>query len=459
MNGKNQLHINNVSFPLLSEIPHSQNISCSPHSSHGNPPQSDSAAIQQTVASEVVYSAIQSHNLLIHENKIRKKYKLLLLTWEFPPSVYGGLGKHVWELSASLAAQGHEITVVTPNSPGAPSFEKMEGMEIIRVKEAAPLYLDFHLYIGKVNMDMVERVLEGSNQDWDLIHAHDWSAGYAARALKRQLSIPLITSIHALESGRNSLLTENQQRTHDLEKALAEQSDEIIVCSNYMKQKVQSLTTEDKNISVIPNGVKLAEPNNSSIHEFLKRYRYTHLILTMGRMVPEKGFLTFLEAAQLLLKQYPDALFALAGKGPLLQEYRELSHKMGLGKSALFVGFLNESEKATMLSLCDIFVVPSIYEPFGITALEGMYAEKPVIASRAGGLATIITDSETGLFFSAGDKNSLLEKLELLMENPSLRDELGKKAKKEVVEKYNWEDVRELTEAVYHTSLTTSSVQ
>lgn len=430
-----------------------------PHSSQRTVHDLDSSIFEESVTSEVFYSVNQSHNHFLHEEK-KHTFTIIMLTWEFPPAVIGGLGKHVWELSKRLAHAGHQVLVVTPHTLGAPPKEMVDGVEVYRAKEVASDYDDFHLYVAQTNMNLVEQVrILSSRYRLDLIHAHDWLVGIATRALKENISLPVISTIHALENGRSNLEHPIQQRTDILEELLIRDSDVLIVCSAYMKKEVEKKIHDNHAIHIIPNGAQLSSEKSKSILDFIGRRSFSHLVLFMGRIVPEKGITTLIDAARTTLKSDPECLFVIAGKGPWLSDYKREISRLGLEKNILLIGFLNEVEKATMLDLADLLVVPSLYEPFGIVVLEGMAAGKPVIAARTGGMTYIIDHKRTGLLFSPGNSAELSEKITWLLTNPDECIKLGRNAMDEVKRKYNWEDVREQTEAVYKTTITTSSVQ
>ena len=418
----------------------------------------------QADSKDLFYSSILSHNHLIHVEKMAGKQRILMLSWEFPPSVVGGLGKHVWELANSLAMEGHDVTVLTPGFVGAPSYEQLNSIEVHRIKEFQQTMDDFHLYVARFNMNMVEKAMGLNAQaDFTIIHAHDWMVGLAARSIKDNLSIPLITTIHASETGRlnGKRPTLTQERTKQQEAELISYSDRVIVCSDYMEKELQrEYAFRKEKLAVIPNGVnRMGEIGESEhIRLLLQRYPHKRLVLALGRMVPEKGFDTFIDAAVIILKDHPGCLFIAGGKGPLLEAYRRRVTQLGLERSIIFVGFLYEQEKKTMLKYCDLLVVPSIYEPFGIVALEGMVAGKPVIASRTGGLAHIMEDHFSGLYFDPGNVEQLVGQIRKVLEDPALGKSLGEKAREKALKEYDWEDVRQKTEVIYESTITTSSV-
>ncbi len=447
-----------VSFPDQGGTVPTTN-SRSAHSSNHSLRTTDSSIFQESVTSEVFYSVKQPHNHFLHEEK-KHTFTIVMLSWEFPPAVIGGLGRHVWELAKQLAHTGHHVLVVTPHTLGAPSMETVEGVEVYRAKEVACSYDDFHLFVAQTNMNMVEQVRVLSSQyKLDLVHAHDWLVGFAARYLKESLKLPTISTIHALEEGRSNLDLPFEQLTNQWEDLLINDSDVLIVCSDFMKKQVEIKTRDNKAIHIIPNGVQISRKKSESILGFFGKRSYSHLVLFMGRLVPEKGITTLIDAARITLEKHPECIFIIAGKGPLLSEYKKEVSRLGLERSILFIGFLNEAEKAAMLELADMLVVPSLYEPFGMVVLEGMAAGKPVIAAKTGGMISIIEHERTGVFFSPGNVSDLSERINGLLENQELRTTLGVNAINEVIQKYNWEDVRDQTEAVYKSTVTTSSVQ
>ncbi|WP_060665001.1 glycosyltransferase family 4 protein [Bacillus sp. CHD6a] len=421
--------------------------------------QLNSGTFQETVTSDVFYSVHSSHNHLLQE-EIKNTYHIVMLSWEFPPAMLGGLGQHVWQLSRQLVKAGHHVSLVTPHCLGAPDAETVEGIKVYRAKEVECTYDDFHLFVAQTNMNLVEQVRNvDSRNEITIIHAHDWLVGFAARALKENMRRPIVSTIHALEEGRSNMATKMQLQTAKWEELLIQHSDVLIVCSPYMKNKVEKNINGKKKTYVIPNGVAISHERSESVLEFIKRRSFSHLILFLGRMVPEKGIKTIIDAAKKINETSLECLFILAGKGPYLSDFKALVKQAGLEKHVLFIGHVNEIEKATLLERCDMLVVPSVYEPFGIVAIEGMAAGKPVIGAKTGGLSSIIKDGENGLMFEPGNAIDLCEKIYSLIDNPTLCSQLGEKALNEVNQKYNWEDVRDQTEAVYETTVTTSSVQ
>ncbi|QFT89842.1 Glycogen synthase [Bacillus sp. THAF10] len=383
---------------------------------------------------------------------------ILMLSWEYPPFIQGGLGRHVLELSKQLAVAGHKVTVVTHGVYGAPRQEEVDGVTVYRTDEFSPIYKGFHLYNSQINMKLVELVMTLlPQQEFNLIHAHDWQVGSAARYLKKIANLPLITTIHALENGRSNLEKKIQQQIDKKEKLLITESDELIVCSSYMEGEILEKGITSQNVCVIPNGVELSSVESDSLKTFIQKYHDYKIILFLGRLVPEKGVDTLIKAASFLKKSGHNIKYVIAGNGPLLSFYRMLVREQDLEEHFLFVGFLHDHEKTTMLKLCDILVIPSLYEPFGIVALEGMATGKPILAAKTGGLVEIIEEGKSGLFFSPGVEKELADRLLYLLNNKEHCIALGKYARQRAEQCYRWDDVRKQTESVYWSFCKTAS--
>ncbi|HEX8345469.1 MAG TPA: glycosyltransferase family 4 protein, partial [Actinoplanes sp.] len=189
--------------------------------------------------------------------------RVLMLSWEYPPVLVGGLGRHVHALSTTLAAAGHDVTVVTRHAPGAPLEEYAEGVRIIRVPEDPP---SFPMNPGNLlawtmafNHTLTRAALRAAQTGgYDVVHAHDWLVAHAAVTMRDHLDIPLVATIHATESGRHQgWLPEEHNRTiHSVERWLAREAVRVIVCSDYMKVEVGRLfEVPADRTDVVPNGV------------------------------------------------------------------------------------------------------------------------------------------------------------------------------------------------------------
>ena len=230
--------------------------------------------------------------------------KILMLTWEYPPRVVGGISKVVYDLSHKMVKEGNEVTVVTyKDGDNVKYYENDKGVEVYRVDNYMIRPNNFIDWIMQLNFNMITKANEiiNKNGKFDVIHAHDWLVAYSAKSIKESYNIPLISTIHATESGRNNGIHDETQRyINDSEWMLTYESSEVIVNSNYMKNEVQRLfgLPYDK-INVIPNGVNLQLFSNVNIdYDFRRQYAMDNekIILYVGRLVYEKGIQNLIAA-------------------------------------------------------------------------------------------------------------------------------------------------------------------
>lgn len=383
--------------------------------------------------------------------------RVMMLSWEFPPRVVGGLAMHVYDLSTSMAAQGIEVTVVTCNN-GSDASEKetVNGVEVLRVRPYDLPTGDILGWALQLNVAMLERAVGYINQQgpMDIIHAHDWLVAYAARALKYGYRLPLIATVHATEYGRNNGLHNQLQRSiSDIEWWLTYEAWRVICCSGYMVDEVKRVFNipSDK-IRLIPNGVYPGRIREREVPpDFKSRYALPHerIIYFVGRLVPEKGVQVLLEAVHKVLAHCPDAKFVIAGTGPFQDFLRQKANDLGLGPKVLFAGYINEADRDMLYKIADVAVFPSLYEPFGIVALEAMAAGTPVVVSDSGGLAEIVKNDEDGLWAITGSANSLADRIIEILRNPSLAEKLAQNAFAKVTAQYDWKIIAEKTINVY----------
>ncbi|MFK9093294.1 glycosyltransferase family 4 protein [Bacillus salipaludis] len=380
---------------------------------------------------------------------------ILILCWEFPPNIVGGLSRHVFGLSTHLAEMGHEVHVLTAGNSGLLSFEKMNGVNVHRVNPVNERDDHFLSWIAGLNLAMAFKAEQLTDKiKFDFLHAHDWLVGAASIALKESLSIPLLTTIHATEHGRNNgIHTEMQQFIHDKEQQLILESDQLIVCSEYMRDGLVSIfNAKDEKITIIPNGVEPleAERNLEEIFPGLKQKKY---IFSIGRIVKEKGFETILKAAAIAKEKNLECFFVVAGKGPMLETYQQQISAMSLDKYVTFIGYITDEQRNALIQGSEIAVIPSLYEPFGIVALETMILGKPTIVSNTGGMKGIVKHLQTGMLMVPGDVESLLKQIDFLMNNPEKAEEIGNKGRQIVKNLYGWKRIASETSRVMEDTL------
>jgi glycogen synthase len=373
--------------------------------------------------------------------------KILILTWEYPPNVVGGLSRHVYGLSEHLVQIGHEVHVVTAGNGGLPAFEIINGVHVHRVIPINNQDDDFLSWIAGLNLAMSYKGVQiAAEIKFDIVHAHDWLVGTAAITLKEELSTPLLTTIHATEHGRNNgIYNDMQQFIHEKERQLISESDQIIVCSQYMREELLSnFQLSEKKMAIVPNGIEQGEVmvQSAEIYPFIKDRKY---VFSIGRMVKEKGFETIIEGAQLAKESKKDIYFVIAGKGPMLERYRKMVSERNLDHYITFIGYVSDEQRNALLVNSEIAVFPSLYEPFGIVALEAMILSKPTIVSETGGLKGIIMHKQTGMLMDPGDADSLLSNIDFLTQNPHKAKEIGEKGRQIVKSLYGWKRVASQT--------------
>lgn len=387
--------------------------------------------------------------------------KVLMLTWEFPPNVVGGLSRHVFGLSKQLAKMGVEVHVLTAGTGELPPFEIINGVHVYRVKPLNEKDDDFLSWIAGLNLALAVKAVQlAAELRFSIIHAHDWLVGAAAITLKDSLDLPLLTTIHATEYGRNGgIHNEMQCFIHQKEQQLIENSEQIVVCSEYMFREVLSVFgTEFNKIVVIPNGIE-PEMEAAQRESLFPKPKDKTLIFSVGRIVREKGFETIIEAAALAKQNDLNLFFIVAGKGPLLENYRHLTREKELEAYLAFIGYISDEEKQSWLLESDIVVFPSLYEPFGIVALESLNYAKPTIVSDIGGLKGIIKHLKTGLLMKPGDVESLLTQIHFLVKNPQTAKMLGLQGRKMVKKLYGWNRVAVETKRVMEDTILTRRIQ
>ena len=392
--------------------------------------------------------------------------KILMLTWEYPPRIVGGIARVVHDLSKRLIKDGHEVTVITYRDGNVPEYENDKGVEVYRVDNYMIHPNNFIDWIMQLNFNMIAKATEVINKEggFDVIHAHDWLVTYAAKSLKQSFNLPMVATIHATEAGRNSGIHDDTQRyINDTEWLLTYEATEVIVNSNYMKGHVQGLfgLPFDK-ISVIPNGINL---NNFTCidrdYDFRRRFAMDNekIILYVGRLVYEKGVQHLISAMPKILENYHDSKLVIAGKGGMIDELKSQVESMGLSNKVYFTGYLNQKEVQKMYKCADVAVFPSTYEPFGIVALEAMLAGIPTVVSDIGGLNEIVEHGVNGMKSYTGNPNSIADSVLSLLFDPQLAMNVTKNAKNKVKDEFNWQKIAQDTHYIYELAISKTMAQ
>lgn len=391
--------------------------------------------------------------------------RILMLSWEYPPRLIGGLGRVVCALSREMVAQGCEVHVITADHPGTEEYELDEGgVHVHRVKtQTGPDGTEwptpnFIAWDARLNFGMLQYALKlHAQKPFDIVHAHDWLVADAAWVLK-SAGLPLVSTIHATEFGRNHGIFSDDSRYIDtVEWRLIYESRLVIVNSSHMFDEVVDhfLVPKDKVIT-IPNGVfpdKLQCGLSSEVLRGKHGLSDGPVLLFVGRLVREKGVQVLLEAAPAIIERHPGATFVIAGAGYYEDELRALTKAKGLSDRVKFFGLANDADLAELYTIADLLVVPSLYEPFGIVALEGMAARVPVVTSDAGGLKDIVEHTADGITTFAGDADSLAWGILQVLDNPALARNIKEAARQKVLAQFTWTKITERTLDFYASAL------
>ncbi len=296
-----------------------------------------------------------------------------MLSWEYPPLLVGGLGRHVHALAGALARAGHEVTVVTRHVPGALLEEHSEGVRVIRAPEDPPRHevtggdlLGWATGFNHALTRAALRAVRGNR--CDVLHAHDWLAAYSAMTLRDHLGVPLIATVHATESGRHQgwLPAAHNRTIDDVERWLCAEASRVIVCSEYMRGEVNRLFgVAAERTEVVRNGVDALRWRARPRAVAAARLRYAGedgpLVSFAGRLVYEKGVQHLLAAAPVLRERFPGLRLVVAGDGPYRRELELLAEPW-----VTFAGFLTGHDLTALMAASDCYVVPSIYEPVSL---------------------------------------------------------------------------------------------
>ncbi len=387
--------------------------------------------------------------------------RILLLSWEFPPHVAGGLGKHVADLVPALAAHGIEVHVVTPHLRGGSSVEAIcPGATVHRVPCRNEQDSQNIVTLSQSSNSSLERKgheLSAELGGFDLIHGHDWLVAYSSIALKYALKRPLVVTVHSMERGRRQgdMSDEQALAINGTEWWLTYEAWRVITVSNYMREQVQAFfgVPRDK-LDVIYNGVNLASsPPLRAAERAAFRAAYAGpdepIVYYVGRIVYEKGIHILVNAAPAILRDQPGTRFVIAGTGPMLDTLRRQAADLGLADRFLFTGYISDEVRDKLYQVANVAVFPSLYEPFGIVALEAMAYNCPVVVTQTGGLAEFVRPHETGIMVYQSDPSSLAWGILHTLHHPEWAALRAANALQDVKSIYNWDRIATQTIETY----------
>jgi glycogen(starch) synthase len=372
-----------------------------------------------------------------------------MLTWEYPPRVIGGLAHAVAGLSGALVRRGHEVCVLTLHEPTVADDAVADGVRVLRARTDLPWLPpdDFVTQMASANHQLVQ--LSARLDEWTphLVHAHDWLVAWAGDTLKALWRVPLVATIHATEKGRNHGQVPSGQPAaiNAVEWWLTYQARQVIACSEFMVNEVlDAFGPPADKVHMIPNGVDA--PTWAPPHPPPRRDE--HLVVSWGRVQYEKGFQTLLDATARVRWDLPGLRVVIAGRGSHLDALHQHADHLDLHDIVTFAGFVPDDELRDLLHRCSAAVIPSLYEPFGMVALEALAAGAPVIASTAGGLGEVLRGSGAAALFEPGDIDGLAGAMRRVLTDSAASASM-RRAAPALVAHYTWDAIAEQTIPLY----------
>ncbi len=428
--------------------------------------------------------------------------RVLMLGWEFPPHVSGGLGTACYGMTCALAQNNTEIVFVLPRVKGdsqgmdahltlasasgvaVPSFitdsyrqsahevwesrlhiheldamlspyaterSYREQLELNRSMRDQWLSKDVTVHLeGGYGPDLLSEVFRYSQaaaalavrERFDVIHAHDWMTYPAAVLIKRLTGKPLVVHIHAMEYDRSGLGA--NPMIANIERTGMEIADRVVAVSHYTRNLVmREYGIPGEKIEVVHNAVNRHEAARLyHAGQGEKRGKY---VLFMGRVTFQKGPDYFIDAANMVLKVMPDVRFIMAGNGDMLTRMVRRAAQLRIGSRIHFTGFLRGADVDRMYALSDLYVMPSVSEPFGIAPLEAMLYDVPVLMSRQSGVSEVI---QNALKVNFWDVREMANKICAVLRYPRLAQEIVKNCREEL-KNIKWENAAVLLNAIY----------
>lgn len=390
--------------------------------------------------------------------------RVLMFGWEYPPYISGGLGTACFGLTQALSRKGVQIIFVLPQVKGEIEASQVEirsaslvlkGSEM-RLNNFPPYFASIgpskngSLLSGKYSKRLLEEVQAygyagekiASQERFDIIHAHDWMTVYAGLNARRVSGKPYIYHVHSLEFDRSG--EHVNREIYDIEKLGLVEADHIISVSDYTRWMiVRYYGINPGKITVVHNAVSRKEGREK--FKFPKGEKKEKVVLFLGRITFQKGPDYFVEAAARVIREIPDVKFVMAGTGDMLPAMVERVASLGLGRYFRFTGFLEGEEVDRMYAMSDLYVMPSVSEPFGITPLEAMLYDVPVIISRQSGISEVVRNALKVDFWNVEELANMIVGA---LKHPALVEELTEKSKEEL-KNIHWDRAGEKVIGLY----------
>ena len=376
--------------------------------------------------------------------------KVLFLGWEFPPHSVGGLGTHSYNIVKALSEKGVIVNVILPFK----EHGKMNGVKFLTFE--SELFESMYDLSAKNRTDSSEKNLYrdvfneveeyknkalelSSKVEFDVIHANDWVTGRAAIEIKKRTGKKLVATIHSTEYDRTA--GKPWERIANEEKELIDNADTVVTVSRRLKEELIALyNADERKIRVIYNAINREKFNG------IKRDSNSKVVLYVGRLSVQKGIDNLIKAFRIVSNKNDEALLYIIGEGPELSNLINLSINTDLSDKVIFLGRVPDSEMEMLYSIANVFVMPSVSEPFGIVALEAIASNVPTIVSSQSGVSEVIKNTLTVDFW---DTEQIADLILGLLDHNEVNKEMTKNAYKEL-DNITWEKAAEKFIEVYN---------
>jgi glycogen(starch) synthase len=382
-----------------------------------------------------------------------------MLSVEYPPLVVGGIAAHVDGLSRALARAGHDVVVLSLQHPDEPDDTVVDGVRVLRADIGLPWLPDDALVarMASANHHLVQLAARLGGWRPEVVHAHDWLVAWAGDTLKTLFDVPLVATVHATERGRHGghLPPGLPGEINSVEWWLTYQARVVIACSRFMVREVtDGFELPSSKVHLVPNGIDIGQWTRRLIGTSTQTDSAVGpLVIAWGRIQYEKGFQVLARAIARLRHEVPGIRCVIAGRGTYLPELQTQIDMEGVSDIVQLAGFVPDVELRALLREAACVVIPSLYEPFGIVALEGMAAGAPTIVARTGGLAEIVEGTGAGVLFEPGNHHELADRIAEVVADPIDAARLSVTADALLRSTYTWDAVARSTLDVYLTAL------
>ena len=381
-----------------------------------------------------------------------------MLSWEYPPRSTGGIAAHVAGLGTALAKAGHDVVTLTiADRPAELEAKPPEGVRVLRALVDLPWLppAEAVTRIASANHAITKlgSRFGGDLDGWepDIVHGHDWQLGWAADSLAARYDVPFVLTMHGTERVRHGgqLPLGHPTDLNSIEWWLAFQADRMISPTRFIvEQLITGFELADDHVTHIPNGIdpELWRPADGLATPTGPR---PPLVVSWGRVQYEKGFQVLARAMHEVRGRVPDVQSVIAGRGSYLPELQTQVDVEGVSDIVDLPGYLSDIELRQLVHRAGCVVIPSLYEPFGIVALEALAAGAPLIVARTGGLAELVAGTDAGITFEPGNPDDLADAIEQVLTNNELATLLVANARDLVERKYAWSAIARTTSELY----------